>query len=99
MNSRTKKLNTARKEFLAKNLRGQKLPCIICFQPGEWAHLIGRNVPVAGNDPTKDGMAIGLCRKHHSEYDKNTSIEKRMEFWEKYNFYSLAQKLFAMRKK
>lgn len=97
MNARTRKLNKARNEFYHKNLRGGKLPCVICYQPGEWAHLLGRNVPFKGNDPTKDGMAIGLCRTHHRAYDANTSVEKRMEFWEENNFYSLAQKIFNIK--
>ena len=96
MNSRTKKLNQARDRFISKHKKGNKIPCVICHEPGVWAHLVGRNVPFKWNDPTKDGMAIGLCPRHHAEYDRETSLPKRMEFWERHNFFSLAQKLFNL---
>jgi len=98
MNSRTKKLNTARSNFKDKFKKLRKVPCVICHEAGVWAHLVGRNVPYKWNDPTKDGMAIGLCPRHHAEYDKNTSLQARQEFWERYNYYTLAQKLFNFQK-
>lgn len=91
MNSRTKKMNKARQEFRSKNPK-----CLICFQPAVWAHLVGRNTPYKKNDPTKTGNTVPLCHMHHIEYDKNTSPRKRIEFWEKHNFYSVAQKVLVL---
>lgn len=48
------------------------------------AHLVGRNTPYAWNDPADPDLIIPLCPTHHASYDKNTAIQKRIQ-WLKEN--------------
>lgn len=85
MNSRTKELNKLKRKFHSLYER-----CIVCGKsPIDMAHLIGRNVSYKDdngkekNDPTSLNNVFPLCRIHHSDYDKNTNPEKRIEWLNK----------------
>ena len=44
--------------------------CIVCWQPGEGAHLIDRSLfPDKYGDPRR---VVPLCREHHEAYDAHT---------------------------
>lgn len=73
--------------------------CTICGgSPVDMAHLVGRNVSykkngIEQNDPTKLEAVVPLCRKHHMQYDKNTSLDARIEFWHKNGCSTIANKM------
>lgn len=90
MNSRTKKFKEASKEFHKENQK-----CLICFQPAQWCHLLGRNNPAPNYDSVEH--TVPLCWKHHQEYDRNTSAEARINFWEKHNYFSLAKVVYDLK--
>ena len=72
---------------------------MICgCSPVDMAHLVGKNVSykkngVEQNDPTVMEAVVPLCRAHHREYDRNTGIHQRIEFWLKYKKHSIADKI------
>lgn len=73
--------------------------CMICgSSPVDMAHLVGKNVTykkngIEQNDPTKMESVVPLCRSHHLEYDRKTSLESRIKFWQKHGKRQMADKL------
>lgn len=55
--------------------------CVVCEQwPVDPAHLIDRSLCPIGQDDER--AVIGLCRKHHSEYDEGKlSLLEHLEPW------------------
>lgn len=95
MNSRTKELNKLKRKFHSLYER-----CLVCGKtPIDMAHLIGRNVTYKDNngkeknDPTSIDNVFPLCRIHHSEYDKNTNSDKRIEWLIKKGLYQYSDRL------
>lgn len=44
--------------------------CVVCWKPGERAHLIDRSLfPDPYSDPRR---VVPLCREHHTAYDDHT---------------------------
>lgn len=60
--------------------------CQVCGAiPIDGAHFVPRNNPLPGNNPANPDSIVGLCRKHHQEYDKNKTHEDRIKWLDKHD--------------
>lgn len=97
LNRRTKEINKA---IQKAKLRDHN-KCRICYKTNKMviidgAHLLPRNNPSPKNDPTNAENIIALCRNCHIEYDKNKTIEKRIDWFRERGKYNLAEKLYFL---
>lgn len=73
---RTKEIDKAIKA--AKN---RDVSCLVCRSVYiDGAHILPRNNPTRGNDPTNPEGIMSLCRRHHLEYDQQKTILGRLNW-------------------
>ena len=89
MNRRTFEINKA-----SQKIKTSHPNCLLCGrQPVDGAHIVPRNNPAKKNDPTKEENIVSLCRRCHVTYDKNKTMESRMDFWIENGFIQIAQRI------